>query len=194
MRALCNGRNELHSPPRIYHGLKRLVSEMLMIVLKYLRRPDRFFLTAESRGFGPPARFPSRRGTNDESTCRRRRRHDVAPLFSDGTQHVLIDRPTKRHIYRGSDLRHPGHEDKPLWSRAERPIPDSIIINPVALSMSVEPSVSDAVAVEMEASQDGGEGSPAGGAPAAEGKVKIPRWVPSEEARRRMEAVFQQYK
>ena len=39
--------------------------------------------------------------------------------------------------------------------------------------MSVEPSVSDAVAVEMEASQDGGEGSPAGGAPAAEGKVKI---------------------
>ena len=60
--------------------------------------------------------------------------------------------------------------------------------------MSVEPSVSDAVAVEMEASQDGGEGSPAGGAPAAEGKVKIPRWVPSEEARRRMEAVFQQYK
>ena len=36
MRALCNGRNDLPSPPQIYGEPKRLISEMLMIFSNYL--------------------------------------------------------------------------------------------------------------------------------------------------------------
>ena len=35
-RALCNGRNDLHSPPQSYHEPKRLISEMFMTMSNYL--------------------------------------------------------------------------------------------------------------------------------------------------------------
>ena len=48
VRALCNGRSELHSPPRSYGGTKRLISEVYRPISNYLAK-DINFLGCRSR-------------------------------------------------------------------------------------------------------------------------------------------------